>query len=232
MSSTFLLRNTGADMEANGVSNPQPEQPKQNWWQRLPTWAKWVIGVIGAFVLMGIGGAIVTGSNEEDSLKEEIATLEKDVEVAEDQADEEEERADKVIGQAAQIKNRAEEEADRIVSDSKREANELLTTVNSTKGELESLEGELSDTEAELGGAEERVAKGTITDGTWKLEQDYLPGTYEAQGGGGCYWALLSSVGGGLEAIIENGGFNKHQILTIESPYFETRGCGTWHLVE
>lgn len=127
----------------------------------------------------------------------------------------------------------AEDKAEQIVKDAKAEASSLEDSVSSAKQELDSVEGELSETESELGGAEERVAKGTITDGVWRIDRDYLPGTYEAPGGGSCYWALLSEVGGGgVEGIIENGGFNKHQILTIESPYFETRACGTWRLVE
>ncbi len=213
--------------------NPAGSGPGWSWWNRLPTWAKWTIGVVGALLLMGIGGAITSADSEEDELKEQIATLEERVEASGERAASARERVAAIEGEVDKLTAQAEDRASQIVQDAKAETGSLENAVSTTKQELESVEGELSTTESELGGAEERVAKGTITDGVWKIESDYLPGTYEAPGGGSCYWALLSEVGGGgVEGIIENGGFNKHQILTIESPYFETRACGTWKLVE
>jgi len=213
--------------------NPAAGSSSWNWWNRLPTWAKWTIGVVGAFLLMGIGGAIASGENEEGKLEDEIAVLEERVKVSGERADAANQEVAAIEAEVDALTAKAEDKAEQIVKDAKSEASDLESSVSSTKQELESVEGQLSETESELGGAEERVAKGTITDGVWQIERDYLPGTYEAPGGGSCYWALLSSTGGaGIEDIIENGGFNKHQILTIESPYFETRACGTWKLVE
>lgn len=214
---------------------PNPAVSNSGWnrWNRLPTWAKWTIGIVGAFILMGIGGAIASGENEEDQLEEQIAVLEERVKVSGERADAAHREVAAIEGEVDTLTAQAEDKAEQIVEDAKSEASTLESSVSNTKQELESVEGELSETESELGGAEEKVAKGTITDGVWQIERDYLPGTYEAPGGGSCYWALLSSLGsGGVEGIIENGGFNKHQILTIESPYFETRACGTWKLVE
>ena len=213
--------------------NPAGSGPGWLWWNRLPTWAKWTIGIVGALILMGIGGAIASGENEEDQLKERIAVLEERVKVSGGRADAAHQEVAAIEGEVDKLTAQAEDKAEGIVNDAKSEANTLESSVSSTKQELESVEGELSATESELGGAEEKVAKGTITNGVWQIERDYLPGTYEAPGGGSCYWALLSTLGsGGVEGIIENGGFNKHQILTIESPYFETRSCGTWKLIE
>lgn len=213
--------------------NPAAGSSAKNWWNRLPTWAKWTIGVVGAFIFMGIGGAIASSENEEAKLEEQIAALEERVEASHERTEAAQQKVAAIEGEVDKLTAQAEAKAERIVKDAKAEASSLEGSASSAKQELESIEGELSETESELGGAEERVAKGTITDGTWQLERDYLPGTYEAPGGGSCYWALLSSLGGGgVEGIIENGGFNKHQILTIESPYFETRACGTWKLIE
>lgn len=213
--------------------NPAAGPSSWNWWNRLPTWAKWTIGVVGAFLLMGIGGAIASGENEEDKLEDQIAVLEERVKVSGERADAANQEVAAIEAEVDALTAKAEDKAEQIVKDAKSEASDLESSIFSTKQELESVEGELSETESELGGAEERVAKGTITDGVWQIERDYLPGTYEAPGGGSCYWALLSGTGGaGIEDIIENGGFNKHQILTIESPYFETRACGAWKLVE
>jgi hypothetical protein len=213
--------------------NPAGSGSGWGWWNRLPTWAKWTIGVVGAFILMGIGGAIVSGESEDDKLEEQVAVLEERVKVSGERADAAHREVVAIEGEVDQLTAQAEDKAEQIVKDARSEADSLESSVSSTKQELESVEGELSETESQLGGAEERVAKGTITDGVWQIERDYLPGTYEAPGGGSCYWALLSSLGsGGVEGIIENGGFNKHQILTIESPYFESRSCGTWRLIE
>ncbi len=204
-----------------------------NWWHRLPTWAKWTIGVVAAFILVGIGAAIGEGSNEEDKVKEQIAVLEERVETSGERADAAHQEVEAIEGEVGDLTKAAETKAQEIIKEAKSEANSLEGSVSDTKQELESVKGELSETESELGGAEEKVAKGTISDGVWQIEKDYLPGTYEAPGGGGCYWALKSGLGsGGVEDIIENGGFNTHQILTIESPYFETSGCGTWRLIE
>jgi len=213
----------------------QRESPK-DWrrhpWRSLPSWGRWVGGVIGALFLMGIGGAITDASSEEDKLKGQIVSLERQVRGAEADAAEAEAETQKIESEVDGLTKTAEATARKIVGTAKREANSLEASISAAKRERESIESDVSAVESELGGLEERVAKGEITDGTWQLERDYLAGTYEAPGGGSCYWALLSSVEGGVESIVENGGFNKHQILTIESPYFETRGCGTWHLVE
>ncbi|HWM54200.1 MAG TPA: hypothetical protein VNO20_02260 [Solirubrobacterales bacterium] len=70
----------------------------------------------------------------------------------------------------------------------------------------------------------------TIPDGVWQQGRDYQPGVYRAPGGGSCYWALLGKANPG--AIRENGGANSTQTLEINSPYFETGGCGTWEKIE
>lgn len=201
---------------------------KNNPWQKLPTWSKWVIGVLGAFVLLGIGAAI--GGSEEDDLKSELASTKTEVSKAEHAQQEAERETEEIKGREAEIVHKAKATTKEIVGKAQSESSTLSSKLDEQRSELESVEGELSETESYLVGAEEDKAKSSISDGTWQSEVDYIPGTYEAEGGGSCYWALLSEPGGGgIEGIIENGGFNKHQILTIDSPYFETRDCGTWH---
>lgn len=214
-------------MEAG--ANPEPEQ--RNWWQRLPTWAKWVIGVVAAFFLMGIGAAIA-GGGEEDKLKDEISSLEQSLGETEAGRDEAESEASELEAEQTEAIEVAEEKAERIVGNARGEASSLSGDVADAKQELKSVQGELSAVEGELGGAEERLAMSEITDGVWQLEVDYVAGTYKAPGGGGCYWEKLSSPSGEFDAIIANGGFEKNQILTIDSAYFSTSGCGTWELVE
>jgi hypothetical protein len=66
-----------------------------------------------------------------------------------------------------------------------------------------------------------------IPDGVWKLDADYQPGLYRAPGGELCYWAKLKSANP-TTGIIENGGSESVQTLEIDSPFFETEGCGGW----
>jgi hypothetical protein len=206
--------------------------------------------VVAALILLGIGGAIGSSGTKEGELKDEVASLEKEVKDVE--SAEEEATADADVAKqaeataikagekhAAKIIEGAEEEADTIVSSAKSEEQKITDQVSSQRGELSNLEGKARSTETRISNlrgeedeAEEIAAKSDISDGTWQAERDYIPGTYEAPGGSSCYWALLSEPGGGgIEGIIENGGFNKHQILDIESPYFETSDCGVWERV-
>lgn len=65
----------------------------------------------------------------------------------------------------------------------------------------------------------------TMGDGIRKMDVDYKPALYRAPGGERCQWALLKKRSGG---VIESGGAANTQTLQITSPYFETKGCGTW----
>jgi hypothetical protein len=235
---------------ATGAAPPPASSRNGGWWSRLPRWAQWSIGIVAALILLGIGGAIGSSGAKEGELKDEVANLEgqvKQANSAQKQAEadaakaEEAEPAAIEAGEqhAAKIIEGAEAKADKIVKSASSEEQEISGQISAQKGELSNLEGKAESTETRISNlrgeedeAEEVAAKSEISDGTWQAERDYIPGTYEAPGGGSCYWALLSEPGGGgIEGIIENGGFNKHQILTIDSPYFETRGCGIWERV-
>lgn len=210
-----------------GAPTPSKEG---NWFMRLPTWAKWAIGIVSAVILLAVGAAI--GSSEEDDLKDEVASVKEErnnarsaQEVAETELADLESEHDLIIA-------KAEDEAEEIVGGAQTEARTLRGSVQKAKGELSAARGELSEVEGELGGAEERVAKSKIGDGVWKLEVDYVAGTYEAEGGPYCYWEKLSDPSGEFDSIITNENGESRQLLTIDSPYFSTNGCGTWTLVE
>jgi len=94
------------------------------------------------------------------------------------------------------------------------------------------LSAQISDEEAKLHTVKQEVAKSSFGDGTWQANVDFIPGTYESPGGDECYWAKLSSPSGeGVDNIIDNGGFNNRPVVSVDSPYFETSNCGTWHRV-
>lgn len=209
----------------------EPKPPREgNWFTRLPTWAKWTIGVVAALLLLGAGAAI--GSGEEDELKDDIAALEADLNRSEVERDAAEAKADELEAEQDDVIAEAEARADNIVGTAREEAASFEGSIERAEGRLHSAEGKLDNIRGEIGGEEERAAKSSISDGVWKAETDYIVGTYRARGGGGCYWEKLSDPSGEFNSIIANGGFEKNQILTVDSPYFSTSGCGTWELVE
>lgn len=73
----------------------------------------------------------------------------------------------------------------------------------------------------------------TFGDGTWAVGTKIAPGTYQAPGGTGCYWARLSDFSGQLSGIIANADPSGPTLVTIASSDagFETSGCGQWTLV-
>lgn len=72
-----------------------------------------------------------------------------------------------------------------------------------------------------------------ITDGTWQVGTDIQPGTYSAQGGGGCYWEIDSSPPSNSDNsnnIKDNGFGDTHPVVTLASgDWFKTDSCGSWH---
>jgi outer membrane murein-binding lipoprotein Lpp len=223
---------TEGALENAPVTPPPPKAGRSNPWDRPPTWAKWTAGVVGALLLLGIGSAI--GSSGEDDLKTEVAKLESQVDYAQEERDvAEEEAADahseasRVRGLRGKIVGEAEDRATEIIGDAKEEKESL----NSVQGEITSAENELASVEDSIGGAEEEKALSSIPgDGTFKAEVDYLPGTYRAPGGEGCYWATLNSAD--PYDIASNENASGPTIANIETPYFQTSGCGTWERME
>ncbi len=207
----------------------QTDRMKKYPWLKLPTWAKWAIGIVSVLVLLGIGAAI--GSSGEGKLEDEVSTLEGQVASAEAERNAAESKAQRVEGLKGQIVEAAQHKAANILGGAKRESEEATDELGSLTREVASTESELEQVESSLGGAEEEEALSTIpSDGTFKSEADYLPGTYRAAGGPSCYWATLNSADPYDIASNENG--TGPQIATIESPYFQTEGCGTWERIE
>lgn len=194
---------------------------KQSRWSKLPTWAQWTIGILSALILLGIGAAI--GSSEEDDLKAEVAQLT-------EERDEAEAEAAAVVDRKAEILDTARSNANRIVGNARSEGSQSAEKLRRLRGEVSTTEGELADAESSLNGAEREVALSSIGDGIWQAETDFIPGTYRAPGGGNCYWATLNSADPYDIASNENG--TGPQIAAIESPYFQTEGCGTWERIE
>jgi hypothetical protein len=204
------------------------ESWKNNPWQKLPPWAKWVIGVVGTLLLLGAGGAIASSDNGD--LEKEVSALEDQLAESKDRQASAEESAEQIESQQSRILGEARRKAARIRGNAVGETNQETDKLAALKSEASSVEAELEDLESSLGNAEHEAALSTMGDGTWKAEVDYIPGTYRAPGGTNCYWATLNSADPYDIASNENG--TGQQIATIETPYFQTDGCGTWERIE
>jgi hypothetical protein len=73
--------------------------------------------------------------------------------------------------------------------------------------------------------------KTTFPDGTYRVNTDIAPATYQAAGGesGSCYWERLRGFSGTFGDIIANA-FGNTTIVTIDSSDvgFRSSRCGTW----
>ena len=72
-------------------------------------------------------------------------------------------------------------------------------------------------------------------DGVYQVGTDIQPGTYRTrEGSSGCYYARLGGFSGELNDILANANTDAPAIVTIKptDAGFETRGCGTWTMLE
>jgi hypothetical protein len=207
----------------------QIESWKQNPWHKLPTWAKWTIGVVGALIIFGLGAA---AGGDEGDLEKEVSSLEGQLAQSTRSQKSAEERAERIEGQREQILETAHRKAARIEGNAVGEANQASDKLASLKAEVSATESELEEVEDSLGSAEQTKALSTFGEGIVKSGVDYEPGTYEAQGGEGCYWALLNSANTNDMAGNEFTNNATQQIIEITTPYFQSEGCGTWERIE
>lgn len=66
--------------------------------------------------------------------------------------------------------------------------------------------------------------------GTYIVNKDIAPGTWQSSGGDGCYWARLRGFSGSLHDIIANDNTNDAAIVQIAptDAGFSSERCGTW----
>jgi hypothetical protein len=191
-------------MEIKEASEGQP-QPEKNG-NAFTNWLRShpVWGIVIASVLgLAIGAGAASDTSELDDANEKVASLEKQ------------------LDRETASRETAEEEINNL------EANEEQVAARSAR--LDTKAAKLDRREKEVTSAENRKAKNSIDDGIWQVGVDFESGIYRSEGGTGCYWALLGSAD--TEDIVNNGGFTANQTLTIDSPWFETSGCGTWEKI-
>lgn len=73
-------------------------------------------------------------------------------------------------------------------------------------------------------------SKTSIPAGTYIVNTDIAPGTYEAPGADGCYWARLSGFGGSTDSVVANDNPTGSVVVTIapSDKGFQSHGCGTF----
>lgn len=190
--------------------------------------------VLGVVVAGGIASAVGAShvssvTDQRDKANSELADVSDELADAEDERDSAKAEADEVTGRRDTILAAAKEKANTLVSDAKGQLGKLNGQIDDAQSSLTTTEDKLNSTQASLDQAQETKAMSSFGDGTYQADVDYLPGTYSSPGGGGCYWEKLQGPsGGGINNIIDNGGFDKNQIVSVDSPYFHTSGCGTW----
>lgn len=186
----------------------------------------WMIGVALVALILGAAAGESGKSSLEDEkseLQHAVATAKSAQETAEEEASAEVQR---VEAGEARILGKAEARAAKIVGSAKQEAEQLA----GVEAQIVSKEAQLADVKSSLEGANEEAAKSTIPEnGTFEAEVDFIPGTYRAPGGSGCYWATLNSADPNDIASNELG--PGPQIAAINSPYFQTEGCGEWERI-
>lgn len=94
------------------------------------------------------------------------------------------------------------------------------------KQTLDSQASSLSSRQADLAARTAAANANSFSDGLYSVGTDIQSGTYHTDGGDSCYWAKLNS--NDTSDIADNNLGAGPQTVTINSPYFESKDCGTW----
>lgn len=86
--------------------------------------------------------------------------------------------------------------------------------------------------EKAVGIIEREIEANTIPgDGIFQVGKDMKAGTYRTSGSSGCYYAVLSGLGGALSDIVDNNNIDGPAIVRLSSGrYFEVHNCAEWVL--
>jgi hypothetical protein len=195
-----------------------------------------VTALLGAVIVAGLIVTVVLVSGKSGELDDAKAELQQEQAAAvklEAERDVAQRQADAVRSRKDQILSAAESQAKQILGSAKRERENAEEDLSNLESETASASASLEETKASLEGAEQEKNLSSFPAGIMKAEVDYLLGaTYEASGGAGCYWALLNSANTNDLAGNEFTPNATQQIVTIETPYFTSEGCGTWERIE
>ncbi len=193
---------------------------KNDPWYRRPI-GGWKLGAaIGLSVLVGLIVGAAAGSDQAtvDDLTAQVDSLNADLDDAQQQ-----------YGDALAEKSDLSDELDRAKARARtaerRAKKDAEAQLADQKADLRDQEAKLDQRAAKLEAAQHTLESNTIPDGIWQSGRDFEPGLYRASGGSSCYWAKLGSANTG---DIEDNGLGKNPTVQIDSPFFETDGCGKW----
>jgi len=116
-------------------------------------------------------------------------------------------------------------------------AKQRSAALDTRQGQLDQRQKDLDAKSAAITGREAAVSQQetqSVGDGLYEVGKDMAPGKYHTNGPDefGCYYALLSSPSAsGIDGIITNNNVDGPATIIVDSPYFESKGCGTWQKV-
>jgi hypothetical protein len=143
------------------------------------------------------------------------------------------------FGVGVLARNSAVNDQQRRAVSAERENSSLREQVASKQSALDAQQRQLDRSREQLGNLRQAVAgqsrtaptpaatgSASFEDGLYQVRVAIQPGQYRADGSDSCYWAKLST--GDTNRVIVNHFGAGPQTVTIDSPYFESEGCGTW----
>jgi hypothetical protein len=123
------------------------------------------------------------------------------------------------LTRAAEAEEIAQAGAKEVISKARSDLREVRAKLGQRERELDAREAKVTEAEA-------ASEKSQFGDGIWQVGIDIISGVYRSPGGGSCYWAKLGSAN--TDDIVNNGGFTPNQTIEVDSPWFQSSGCGTW----
>jgi multidrug efflux pump subunit AcrA (membrane-fusion protein) len=184
----------------------------------MPAWALIGLTLIAGTAIVVLAVLLANARDDSELLRATTVALEGDAkelraEIRDAQADaaRSDERADQAEEEA-----RTKAEADLV---------DEVAALDARQAELDSRAGELTQREAAVAQAQEGLRATQFGDGVHEVGRDIQAGKYHRTGTGHCYYAKLGSDG---EDIIANNIVEGPATVQVDSPYFESSGCGTW----
>jgi hypothetical protein len=134
---------------------------------------------------------------------------------------------------------RAEDAAklERRKADQDTAAKQRSGALDTRQAQLDQRQKDLDAKSADISGREAAVSQQetqSVGDGIYEVGKDMAPGKYHTNSPDeyGCYYALLSAPSdAGFDNIIDNNNVDGPATIVVNSPYFESNGCGTWQKV-
>lgn len=207
------------------MAPPLPEAlaaPKQK-----RTWRTWQAATgTGVALLIGVGIGGVSGNQTAQDAESERDEARAAMEAAEERANAETARVDgleSAVFEAEQRANAAEEVARQEVE---AELAPRVAEMDTRQAQLDAQAADLATREAALNATLAGLQASQFGDGVFQVGRDIQPGTYSnAPGVADCYYAELAADGAD---ILDNNIVNGPATVIIDSPFFESSGCGTW----